>query len=116
MTKNAIAGIDPTASYLTLFNIYDVAPENQRDLARLLSEITESTIRHEPGFVSVSIHSSLDGKKVVNYAQWASKNDFETFMQKPETQASLKQFAAIAQSVSPGLYHVDQVHCAKNAA
>lgn len=86
-------------------------PEKQAALARLLSEVTESAIRRQPGFVSVSVHSSLDGKRVANYAQWASKEHFEGFMKKPETQEQLKRFAALAKSVSPSLYTVDAVHC-----
>jgi len=104
------ASIDPGAGILTLINVYDVQPGNQVELARALSEATESTISRQPGFISVCIHSSLDGKKVANYAQWASKEHFEGFMKRPETQEQLKRFAAIATSVAPSLYKVDAVH------
>ena len=102
--------IDPRATCLTLINVYEVEPGKQADLAKALSESTESTIRHQPGFISVCVHSSLDGSKVVNYAQWASKEHFETFMKKPETQAQLRQFARLAKSVAPSLYKVNAVH------
>jgi quinol monooxygenase YgiN len=111
MAHQKIAKIEAEAPGLTLINVYDVDPEKQAELARLLSEVTESTIRQQSGFVSVSIHSSLDGKRVVNYAQWVSKKDFEGFMKKPETQEQLKRFAALAKSVSPSLYTVNAVHC-----
>jgi quinol monooxygenase YgiN len=110
MANHEIAKIDPRAACLTLVNVYEVEPENQGDLARRLSELTDGSIRKQPGFISVSIHSSLDGKRVVNYAQWASKEHFEGFMKKPETQAQLKEFAALAKSVSPALYKVNSVH------
>lgn len=105
-----IAKIDAETACVTLINVYEVEPERQADLVRLLSEATETVIRRQPGFVSVSIHSSMDGKRVVNYAQWASKEHFEGFMKKPETQEQLKQFAALAKTVSPGLYKVNAVH------
>lgn len=107
-TKNA--SIDPQASFLTLINVYEVEPDKQADLVKALSESTESTIRHQPGFISVCIHSSFDGKKVVNYAQWASKDHFEAFMKRSDTQEQLKRFAGIAKSVAPSLYKVDAVH------
>lgn len=110
MTGSNTATIDPKAACLTLINVYDVEPEKQAGLARLLSESTESGIRHQPGFVSVCIHSSLDGTKVVNYAQWASQAHFEAFMKKPETREQLKRFAELAKSVSPSLCKVDAVH------
>lgn len=112
MASEQIVRIDAEAAGVTLINVYEVEPEKHADLARLLSETTENVIRRQPGFVSVSIHSSLDGKRVVNYAQWASKEHFEDFMKNPETQAQLKQFAALATSVSPGLYKVNK--CIQN--
>lgn len=113
MTKQQTATIDAHATCVTLINVYDVEPEKQADLAQLLSEVTESVIRQQPGFMSVSIHNSLDGKRVVNYAQWVSKAYFEDFMRKSETQAKLKEFAALAKTVSPGLFKVNSVHSEK---
>ncbi len=110
MTNARTASIDPQSSILTLINVYEVEPDKQAELVKALSESTESTIRHQPGFISVCIHSSLDGKKVVNYAQWASKAHFEAFMKRPDTQEQLKRFAGIARSVAPSLYRVDAVH------
>ncbi|QGM97463.1 antibiotic biosynthesis monooxygenase [Methylocystis parvus] len=110
MASHEIAKIDAEAACLTLINVYEVEPEKQADLVRRLSEATDTVIRRQPGFVSVSIHSSMDGKRVVNYAQWASKEDFESFMKKPETQEQLKQFAALAKTISPVLCKVNGVH------
>jgi heme-degrading monooxygenase HmoA len=110
MNQTQIARIDASAPGVTLINVYEVEPEKQAELAQLLSEVTDGEIRRQPGFVSVSVHSSVDGKRVVNYAQWASKADFESFMRAPSTQAQLKRFAALAKSVSPALYRVDAVH------
>lgn len=109
MDDKTTATIDSQAERLTLINVYEVDPERQAELAEVLAEATESTIRHQPGFISVSIHSSFDGQKVVNYAQWASKEHFEGFMKKPETQDQLKQFAGLAKSVAPSLYRVNSV-------
>jgi len=110
MDGKPTATIDPSVANLTLINVYEVDPEQQDALALALSEATETEIRHQPGFISVCVHSSLDGKKVVNYAQWESKEHFESFMRKPETQQQLKRFASLAKSVAPSLYRVDSVH------
>ncbi|OAM77580.1 putative quinol monooxygenase [Devosia elaeis] len=101
--------IDPQSASLTLINVYEVDPQMQDALVQALSEATENTIRHQSGFISVCIHSSLDGKKVVNYAQWASRAHFDGFMNRPETQEQLKQFAGLAKSVQPSLYKVNAV-------
>lgn len=112
MEQPSVATIEAGSPGITLVNVYEVEPGNQAELARLLSELTETEIRKQPGFVSVSVHSSFDGKRVVNYAQWASKADFEAFMKAPGTQDQLKRFAALATSVSPALYKVDAVYTA----
>jgi len=50
---------------LTLVNVFTVRPENQQKLVDLLVEATDKTMRKLPGFLSASIHRSLDGTKVV---------------------------------------------------
>lgn len=105
-----VAKIEAGVPRLTLINSYEVEPDRQAELAGLLSEVTATVIAKHPGFVSVSIHSSFDGKRVVNYTQWASKADFEAFMKAPGTLEQLKRFAAVAKSVSPAVYRVDAVH------
>lgn len=110
MAHNRVSTIDPARPVVTLINVYDVDPAKQEELVRFLAEATDKVMRNLPGFVSVNIHRSLDGSRVVNYAQWASKKDFERMMKSPEAQAQIRQFASIAKSVSPGLYEVSSVH------
>ena len=54
-------------------------------------------MRHLPGFVSASIHRSFDGAKVVNYAQWRSRADFEAMRQNPEARPHMEAAAALAE-------------------
>lgn len=110
MTNKKTTTIEAQSTGVTLINVYEVEPEKQAELVSLLSDATEQVMRHQPGFVSVSIHSSFDGTRIVNYAQWASKEDFDRMLKNPEVQAQLKQLAALAKSVSPALYKVNAVH------
>lgn len=110
MKSKKTTTIDAGSGGVTLINVYEVVPERQAELARLLAEGTEKGMRHLPGFVSVNIHCSFDGTRVANYAQWASKEDFDRMLKNPESQARMKQFAAVAKSVSPVLYRVNSVH------
>ncbi len=50
-----------------------------------------------PGFVSANIHRSLDGKKVVNYAQWRSQADFDARRHNPLARPHMAAAAALAQ-------------------
>jgi quinol monooxygenase YgiN len=57
-------------------NVFTVEPANQQRLVDLLTAATESTVRNIPGFISSSLHRSLDGTKVTMYAQWRSMEDY----------------------------------------
>jgi hypothetical protein len=48
------------------------------------------------GFVSASIHKSVDNTRVVNYAQWRTKDDFDAMRTNPEAIPHMKAAAALA--------------------
>jgi heme-degrading monooxygenase HmoA len=110
MTGKKAPTIEAQSSVVTLINVYEVEPGKQAELASALAEATEKVMRHQPGFISVNIHLSFDGTRVVNYAQWARREDFERLMKNPEAQAQIAKFAQLAKSVSPALYRVSSVH------
>ncbi len=91
-----MATIEKGRQLMTLINVFTVKPEKQRELADLLVRATDETMKTLPGFVSASIHRSLDGTKVINYAQWRSKADFEALKEDPKAQAHMKAAAALA--------------------
>ena len=80
---------------LTLINVFTVEPQNQEELAQTLIDATEQTMKQMPGFISASIHMSFDGHKVVNYAQWKSRADFEAMTKHPDTIPHMKTSAAL---------------------
>ena len=82
---------------LTLINVFFVEPEKQQELVDLLIGATEQTMKHMPGFISANIHRSLDGKKVVNYAQWKSVSAFEAIRKDPRAIPHMQAAAALAQ-------------------
>lgn len=80
----------------TLINVFTVEPENQQRLVDMLIEATEKTMKKMPGFVSANIHKSADGVRVVNYAQWRSREDFEAMLKNPEAAEHMKPINEIA--------------------
>ena len=91
-----MAIIDQRDDVFTLINVFTVKQENQDTLVTLLIEATNNTMRRLPGFVSASIHKSLDNTRVVNYAQWRSKDDFDAMRTNPEAIPHMKAAAALA--------------------
>jgi heme-degrading monooxygenase HmoA len=106
---NAPVMIDAHAGVVTLINVFTVDPGQQDELVERWQQATEEVMSHQPGFISASIHRSLDGTKVVNYAQWESREAFAEMFQNPEAREQLASLAEIG-SASPALCEVVSVH------
>lgn len=91
---------------ITLINVFTVEPDKQQQVANDLAEATDKVMNKLPGFISANIHVSLDGTKVVNYAQWRSQEDFEAMMQNPDVKPHMAQASELAKSIEPNLYRV----------
>src|SRR5258706_340101 len=94
-------------SVVTLINVFTVDPTNQQRLVELLIRATEVSVRHAPGFVSVSLHRSIDGTKVTMYAQWRSVEDYQAMREDLIFLPFLQEALAIAR-FEPGMYEVVQ--------
>lgn len=97
-------------AYLTLINTFSVKPENQQGLIDLLQTATEDVMRNLPGFISANIHRSLDGKKVVNYAQWRSLDYFESMKQNPLAQKHMKEVEKMCEKFESVMTEVESTH------
>ncbi|MEU1478311.1 antibiotic biosynthesis monooxygenase family protein [Streptomyces sp. NPDC001668] len=88
--------------YYTLVNMFRVRAEDQQ---RMYDEIVDVTdvIRRFPGFVSANVHLSEDGIRVVNYAQWRSKEEFEAMQRHPSVQDHFRRCRELAE--------IDSVFC-----
>ena len=78
-----VTTISKDEKLVTLINVFKVEPANQQRLADLLARVTETSVRHAPGFISSSLHRSLDGTKVTMYAQWRTVEDYEAMRKDP---------------------------------
>jgi quinol monooxygenase YgiN len=94
---------------VALINTFYVKPEKADELVKLLTKATDEVMRHQPGFISANLHISLDKTRVVNYAQWRSKEDFERMQQNPDAKPHMKQAAELAERFEPILYSVVHV-------
>jgi len=109
LLAKGMTSINTRNDVVTLINVFTVEPARQQELVDLLTRATDETIRHIPGFVSATIHKSLDGVRVTNYAQWRSREDFEAMLRNPAASPHLKEAAALATSFEPHLYQVSDV-------
>ncbi|MEO8948005.1 antibiotic biosynthesis monooxygenase family protein [Mucilaginibacter sp.] len=92
-------------NFLTLINIFTVDPANQQQLVDLLIAATEGNVNKIAGFISSSLHKSLDGTKVTMYAQWRSLADYQNMRNNPTASPYLEQALQIA-TFDSGMYEV----------
>ena len=91
--------------FLTLINVFTVDPVNQQKLVDLLTMATESSVRKIKGFVSSSLHQSIDGTRVTMYAQWKSMEDYQNMRKNSSASPFLEKALEIAK-FDMGMYEV----------
>lgn len=90
---------------VTLINVFTVDAAKQDELLALLARATEDSVRHAPGFISATLHRSLDGTRVTMYAQWQSREAYEAMREDPGPRPYLERALAIA-TFEPGMYEI----------
>ena len=100
--------IDKTQPLVTLINVHVCKAEDQQQLADLLAEGVESIYRHAPGFISASIHKSLDGVRVTNYAQYRSREDVKAVWANPAIPAFAQKVGELVESFDAHLYEITE--------
>ena len=97
--------INKQDKFLTLINVFTVDPIDQQKLVDLLTLATEGSVRKIAGFVSSSLHRSIDGTKVTMYAQWRSIEDYQNMRKNSSASPFLEQALKIAK-FDMGMYEV----------
>ena len=90
---------------IVLINIFTVDPANQQQLLDLLARATDEFVSRAPGFISSTLHRSLDGTKVTMYAQWRSVEDYESMRRDPGPLPFLQKALKIA-TFEPAVYEI----------
>ena len=88
--------IAKTPRILTVINVFIIDPANQQRLVNILLEAAEKVMNTVSGFISASVHRSTDGRRVITYSQWRSRDDFERMTQNPQMQAFRKVINQVA--------------------
>lgn|SRR5262245_43275954 len=93
---------------VTQITIVEAEPDKQNDALALMRERARFMAR-QPGFVSISLHRSLDGRRIVNYVQWQNRELLHAAHQSPEFRKEWRHFDQLTEEIDPNLYEVAQV-------
>jgi len=101
--EGTMATIHADQKVVTQINVFEVDPKNQDELAQLLMEAIQS-VSTVPGWISASVHKSLDGTRVTNYAQAADHTSWEAIVAQLRKQGFFGRFQKLSKP-NPCLYH-----------
>ena len=71
-------------------------PYKQQKVADMLEDASKQILSKHDGFISIRIHKSLDGKKVMSYAQWENKDAIEKMLNDPRAIIQMNDIARVA--------------------
>jgi heme-degrading monooxygenase HmoA len=93
---------------VTQITIVEAEPGKQEEALSLMTERAQFMSK-QPGFVSISLHRSLDGKRIVNYIQWQSREQLRSAHNSPGFRKEWEHFDSLTDDIDPHLYEVVQV-------
>jgi heme-degrading monooxygenase HmoA len=87
-----------------------IEPEPGRQ-AEALSLMTERArfMADQPGFISISLHRSIDGHRIINYIQWQSRDLLQAAHRSPEFRKEWEHFDQLTDEIDLNLYEVTEV-------
>ena len=100
--------IRPHGDHITQITTAEVEDGRRDELLRLVAEWARF-MATQPGVISISLHRSLDGRRIVNYVQWASREQLIAAHHTPEFRAKWPQVGRAAEDIELALYEVAHV-------
>jgi heme-degrading monooxygenase HmoA len=93
---------------VTQITIVESEPGKQAEALSVMTERARFMAR-QPGFISISLHRSLDGRHIVNYVQWENRDLLRSAHQSPEFRKQWGHFDELTSEIDPHLYEVCEV-------
>lgn len=103
-----MARIQKDSQIITQITIVEAEPAKQAEALSLMADRARFMAR-QPGFVSISLHRSLDGRRIVNYIQWQNREQLHSAHQSPGFRKEWGKFDNLTDQIDPHLYEVAEV-------
>jgi heme-degrading monooxygenase HmoA len=103
-----MAQIPAAQQSVTQITVVEAEPGKQAEALSLMAERAKFMAR-QPGFISIILHRSLDGRRIVNYVQWQNRDLLQSAHKSPEFRKEWGRFDKLADEIDPHLYEVAQV-------
>src|SRR6516164_5428446 len=93
---------------VTQITIVEAEPERQTEALSLMKKRAHF-VQGQPGFISISLHRSLDGRRIVNYIQWQSRELLRAAHQSPDFREAWSQFEGLTDDIDAHLYEATEI-------
>jgi heme-degrading monooxygenase HmoA len=93
---------------VTQITIVESEPDKQAEALAVMTERAGFMAR-QPGFMSISVHRSLDSRRIVNYIQWENRDLLHAAHKSPEFRKEWSRFDKLTDDIDAHLYEVVQV-------
>ncbi len=93
---------------ITQITFIESEPQTQGEVLSLMIERADFMAR-QPGFISINLHRSFDGRRIVNYIQWANPESLHAAHRSPEFRKEWNRFERLTDEIDPHLYEVAHV-------
>lgn len=93
----------------TAINVFQVNPKDQQRLVENLYMFIDTYAKPKRGFLSASVHRSEDGSRVINYAQWESREAWLAMEHDPAASRAMQEQFTIARNADFHIYDVSFV-------
>lgn len=93
---------------VTQITIVEAEPDKQAEALAVMTDRARF-MAEQPGFVSISLHRSLDGRRIVNYVQWSSREQLQAAHKSAQFRKEWERFDRLTDGIDPHLYEVCQI-------
>ena len=97
--------ISDVSGVVTQITTVETEPARCDEVLALMKE-RAAFMAGQPGFVSVSLHRATDGRKIVNYVQWANAELLSKAHHAPEFREKWPRFGELVETAEPAIYEV----------
>ena len=96
------------ADLVTQITVVEPEPGKQDEALSLMIERARFMAR-QAGFISISLHRSIDGRRIVNYLQWTNRDLLIAAHKSPEFRKEWAHFDQLTEDIDRHLYEVVHV-------
>jgi quinol monooxygenase YgiN len=93
---------------VTQITIVESEPDKQAEALSVMTERARFMAR-QPGCISISLHRSLDGRRIVNYVQWQDRDLLQSAHRSPDFRKNWGHLDELTDEIDPHLYEVCEV-------